>query len=98
MIAVNLSEPPKRVQAYVAESGLTLPVAIDASGEVARVYGVRFTPAHFLIDRAGIVRAGGAGARDWTGPTAQAAVRLLLAPPARPGPATTPPAGRTERR
>jgi peroxiredoxin len=98
VIAINLSEPTERVRAYVAESRLTLPVAIDTAGQVARAYGVQFTPTHFLIDRAGIVRAGGAGARDWTGPAAQAAVRLLLAFPARPDRASTPPAGRTERR
>jgi peroxiredoxin len=98
VLAINLSEPPERVRAYVAESRLTLPVAIDTTGEVARAYGVQFTPTHFLIDRAGIVRAGGAGARDWTGPAARAAVQLLLASPARPDRATPPPPGRTERR
>ncbi len=98
MLAINLSEPPERVRAYVAESRLTLPVAIDTTGEVAQAYGVQFTPTHFLIDRAGIVRAAGAGARDWTGPAAQTAVRLLLASPARPDRATPPPTGRTERR
>ncbi len=98
MLAINLAEPPERVRAYVADSRLTLPVAIDATGEVARAYGVQFTPTHFLIDRAGIVRAGGAGARDWTGVAARAAVQLLLASPARPGRAIPPPPGRTERR
>jgi hypothetical protein len=98
VIAINLSEPPERVRAYVAELRLTLPVAVDTTGEVARAYAVQFTPTHFLIDRAGIVRAGGAGAREWTGPAAHAAVQLLLASPARPGRATPPPPRRTERR
>lgn len=78
MIGVNLSEPSERVKAYVAEMKLTFPVVIDTAGEVARDYGVRFTPTHFLIDRSGIVRAGGAGHRDWNGPAAHAAVRVLL--------------------
>ncbi len=78
MLAVNLAEPPARVKAYVAELKLTLPVVIDSDGEVAQAYAVRFTPTHFLIDRAGVVRAAGSGARDWTGPPAHAAVRALL--------------------
>lgn len=98
MIAVNLGEPPARVRAYVAELGLTLPVAIDATGTVGRAYGVQFTPMHFLIDRSGVVRAGGAGARDWTGPAARAAARLLLASPVPHDRGSMPPPGRTERR
>lgn len=57
---------------------LTFPIVIDSTGEIAREYGVRFTPTHFLIDRAGIVRAGGAGGKDWNSPAAHAVVRVLL--------------------
>lgn len=79
LIGINLSEPPERVKAYVAEMKLTFPIVIDRSGELAQTYGVRFTPTHFLIDRSGIVRAGGSGSRDWNGAAAHAAVRILLA-------------------
>lgn len=86
MIGVNLSEPPEQVRAYVTEMNLTFPIVIDTSGELAATYGVRFHPAHFLIDRSGIVRAGGFGARDWNEPVAHAAVQALLkTTPAKPG-------------
>lgn len=105
MIAVNLSEPLERVKAYVAEMKLTFPVVLDSRGEVARTYGVRFTPTHFLIDRSGVVRAGGSGGKDWNSPPAHAAIQALLeAPlarspiPARKPRADSPPPGRTERR
>lgn len=78
MIGINLGEPAERVRASVAELGLTFPVVIDADGELAQTYGVRLTPTHFLIDRAGVVRAAGAGGRDWNGPAAHAVVRRLL--------------------
>ncbi len=78
LIGVNLGEPVDRVKSYVAQLGLTLPVVIDAGGEVAGAYGVRFTPTHFLVDRAGIVRAAGAGARDWQSPAARAAIDVLV--------------------
>ena len=78
MLAVNLAEPPARVKAYVAEMQLTFPVVIDAAGEVALAYGARFTPTHVLIDREGVVRAAGAGSRDWNGPRAHAVVQQLL--------------------
>lgn len=84
---------------------LTFPIVIDASSEVSNTYGVRFTPTHFLIDRAGIVRAGGSGSKEWNSALADAAVRILLeAPtktskaPARLDRADSPPTGRKERR
>ncbi len=84
MVAVNLGEPVDRVRAYVTELKLTFPVVIDSAGELAGAYDARFTPTHFLIDRAGIVRAGGAGGRDWNSPLAHAAAGRLLEPgPAR---------------
>lgn len=106
MIGINLSEPRERVKAYVAEMKLTFPIVVDSSGELARTYGVRFTPTHFLIDRRGTVRAAGSGAQDWNGPDARAAVQLLLKTPAvnsskspaRLDRADSPPKGRTERR
>lgn len=106
VIGVNLSESPERVKAYVSEMKLTFPIVIDASGEVTRAYAVRFTPTHFLIDRAGIVRAGGSGGKDWNGPLAHDAIRALLeaspaspaTSPARQKGADAPPTGRLERR
>jgi len=84
---------------------LTFPMAIDVSGEVARAYGVRFTPTHFLIDRSGRVRAGGSGRKDWSSPQAHALVEVLLeasaaktSQPARPDRADSPPTRRMERR
>ncbi len=100
-----MSEPEERVKAYVADMKLTFPIAIDARGEVARTYGVRFTPTHFLIDRSARVRAGGSGRKDWSGPPAQALVQVLLDAPApntsnlaRPDRADSPPTRRMERR
>lgn len=106
VVGINLSESPEQVKAYVSEVKLTFPIVIDASGEVARAYGVRFTPTHFLIDRAGVVWAGGSGGKDWNGLLAHDAIRALLEPfpatpsnsPARPKRADSPPSGRTERR
>lgn len=75
---MNLGEPEGRVRAYVAELGLTFPIVIDRTGEVARTYDVAFTPTHFLVDRAGVVRAAGSGSHDWSSPQAHAVVRVLL--------------------
>jgi len=80
-VGINLGEPQDRVARYAAEMGLSFPIVIDAGGAVSREYGVHFTPTHVLIDRTGVVRAAGAGAQDWTGVAARAAIdALMLAP------------------
>lgn len=93
------------MEKYVADMKLTFPIVIDTSGEIARAYGVRFTPTHFLIDRSGRVRAGGPGRKDWSGPQARALVQVLLdasapntASPIRPGRADAPQTPKMERR
>ncbi len=102
---MNLSEPRERAEAYVADMKLTFPIVIDTGGEVARAYGVRFTPTHFLIDGSGKVRAGGSGRKDWSSPQAHALVQVLLdasdpntLKPVRLDRADSPPARRMERR
>lgn len=43
------------LEAYKADTGVTIPLALDASGEIYRAFGVRQIPSVVLIDRAGRV-------------------------------------------
>jgi hypothetical protein len=43
------------------------------------MFGVRGTPTNFLIDRAGRMRGGGAGYRDWASLEAQQLIESLVA-------------------
>jgi peroxiredoxin len=74
IVAVNMQEGIDTVKAYRRELGLSLPMLLDTTGEVSRLYGVRATPTHFLIDTDGKVIAGNVGAKDWT----SAAMRQLV--------------------
>ena len=78
VIGLNLGESPATVKAYVRSTKITFPIVIDRGMKVATTYGVRFTPTHILIDGAGVVRAGGSGAKEWTSPAAHAAVGVLF--------------------
>lgn len=78
VIGINLMEPSGKVKAYVGEMKLTFPIVLDRTGNVAREYGVRSTPTHFLIDRSGVVRAAGSGGKNWNGSKAHAAIEALL--------------------
>ena len=57
MLAINIEQPREQVARLVAELKLSYPVLLDASGEVARRYGVDGLPASFLVDPDGRLQA-----------------------------------------
>jgi peroxiredoxin len=78
IVAVNMQEGIDAVKAYRHDLGLSLPMLLDTTGEVSRLYGVRATPTHFLIDADGKVIAGNVGAKDWTSAGMRQLVEGLL--------------------
>ncbi len=78
VLAVNYEEDPETVQAFVRDTGLTLPVLLDRDGAVARRYRVAGLPTSVFVDRRGAVAGSVIGFRDWGAPPAQAYVRGLL--------------------
>jgi hypothetical protein len=58
--------------------GLSLPMLLDTTGEVSRLYGGRAPPTHVLIDADGRVVASNVGAKNWTSTEIQQLVEGLL--------------------
>ena len=84
VVAVNIQESPSTVAAWVREKKVTIPILLDADGEVTRQYGVIATPTAFLIDREGRLRGRVVGPRDWASPAGQALIAgFLTTPPGR---------------
>jgi peroxiredoxin len=57
VLAVDVQEPDRPVQAFLDDLGLTFPVAMDRTGSVMQHYAVPGLPATFFIDPDGILRA-----------------------------------------
>lgn len=57
IIGINMTtnDTPNQVPAFVAEFGVTFPIALDETGEVSRAYQVMGLPTSVFIDRDGIV-------------------------------------------
>ena len=79
VLAVNYQEGPARINAFVENLNLTLPVVRDTDGSVARAWGARVFPANYVVDRAGNIRHSMSGAADWTSPQLISTIRTLLA-------------------
>ena len=78
IVAVNMQEGVDAVKAYRRAMGLSLPMLVDTTGEVSRLYGVRATPTHVLIDTEGRMIASHVGAKDWTSAEMRQLVEGLL--------------------
>jgi peroxiredoxin len=66
------------VASFVMQVGLTFPIGLDPTLEVANRYTVGALPSSFLIDRTGNTVAIAVGPRDWDGTAAHAVIEMLL--------------------
>jgi DsbE subfamily thiol:disulfide oxidoreductase len=56
VLAIDQKESAETVAGFVAEFGLTFPVALDQKGAAGALYGVTGIPESFIVDKDGIVR------------------------------------------
>lgn len=78
VLAINLREEREIVNTYARNEKLPFPVLLDSTGKVAYDYGVRATPAHFLINKEGELAAMIMGARDWVSVESHNLVRFFI--------------------
>ena len=81
VLAVNFKEAAPTVERFVQRNAISLPVLLDAQGEVARAWGANVFPTTILINADGRVKGIVRGAMDWSGPQAQALIKPLLSTP-----------------
>ena len=78
VLAVNFAESEERVQAFLDNYEIRLPVLYDKDMGAARRWNARILPASFVIDAQGRVRYSVVGEADWTAPEIVAAIEKLL--------------------
>lgn len=75
VLAVNMTyqDDPFAIMPFVNEQGLTFPILLDETGEMANAYQLRSLPSSFFIDRDGIINEVVLG-----GPMAEALLRTRI--------------------
>jgi cytochrome c biogenesis protein CcmG/thiol:disulfide interchange protein DsbE len=56
VLAVDFNEDAERVQAFVDELEIDLPILLDPGGRVQELYRVRGYPTSFFVDEVGVIR------------------------------------------
>ncbi len=82
VVAVDMMEDKATVAGFVARSGYTFPVLLDATGEVGgtSLYDARAIPTNYVIDKTGHIvgRKVGVDGPGWTSPEREALFDSLL--------------------
>jgi len=81
VLAVNVAEPVRRVQAYLDRQKLTFTALLDPESTAFYAWQVIALPTSFLIDRAGRLRFRVVGELDWDDPDVRATIERLLDEP-----------------
>ncbi|MDR2313289.1 MAG: TlpA family protein disulfide reductase [Spirochaetaceae bacterium] len=78
ILAVDFAERPADVQRFVRSNNYSFPVALDSSGKVSGLYGVRSIPTTYILDRDGRIIHRMAGSLDWNNRKIAGAIETLL--------------------
>jgi peroxiredoxin len=78
LFRIDSKESRETVEKYVEKESLKVPVLLDKTGKVARLFGLWAHPTSYLIDRQGMVRYRAVGPVDWNGPEALTVIDHLL--------------------
>ena len=83
VVGVDVGETPAEVEQFVAETGITFEIVIDADLSTSRVYAARSLPMTYILDPAGTIVARAIGVREWD----SEAMRAMFAALVETGPA-----------
>jgi len=78
VLAVDVREGPKVIQAFAQELKLSFPMLMDTDASVAHAYGIRPVPATYLVGRDGTVMWRAFGSREWDSKSARQYFSSLL--------------------
>ena len=57
ILGVNVEDPARAVEPFLAEMGMTYPVVLDETGKVMKDYRTPGLPTSVILDREGVIRA-----------------------------------------
>lgn len=78
LFRIDIKESREAITKFLEKNPMNVPVLLDKTGKVGRLFGLWAHPTSYLIDRRGMVRYRAIGLVDWTDPEALSVIDLLL--------------------
>jgi hypothetical protein len=78
VLAINMGEDEKKVEAFLKQIELSVPVLVDPGGRATLAFGVRSTPMHYFLNPEGRVIGFALGMRQWDNPSMMETLRALM--------------------
>jgi peroxiredoxin len=75
---VDTKESPETIKKFLEKQPYTLPILLDKTGKMGRLFGVWAHPTTYIINRKGLVCYRAVGELDWTSLEATSVIELLL--------------------
>jgi peroxiredoxin len=80
VLGIDIQENRELVLRPVQQYGLTYDNLLDENSEVSNLYGVRSTPAKFIIDTKGNLAGSALGYREWDNEEMKLLIKKLMEP------------------
>jgi len=78
LLRINTKETRETILKFLEKNPVNIPVLLDKTGKVGRLFGLWAHPTSYLIDRQEMVRYRSVGVVDWSGAGATGVIDQLL--------------------
>lgn len=75
---VNSKESAETIKKFLEKEPLTLPILLDPTGKMGKLFGLWVHPTTYIVNRKGLIVYRAIGQIEWTGPEATSAIEVLI--------------------
>jgi peroxiredoxin len=75
---VNTKESAETIKKFLEKEPIQLPVLLDATGKMGKMFGLWVHPTTYIINRKGLIVYRAIGQIEWTGPEATSVINVLI--------------------
>lgn len=75
---VNSKESAETIKKFLEKEPIQLPVLLDPTGKMGKMFGLWVHPTTYIINRKGLIVYRAIGQIEWTGPEAASVINVLI--------------------
>jgi len=75
---VNSKENAESIKKYLEKESVHVPVLLDSTGKMGKLFGLWVHPTTYIINRKGLIVYRAIGQIEWLGPEAMSVINVLI--------------------